>query len=211
MKTVVGEIQRRRSFAARCAALTIICGGGLLAQAPTPYTPLLSDQRWDYYWHETYLSPGIYLAALGNAGGGQFRNDPPEWGQGVEGYSKRAGSAFATFSIQVAVHHAAAAALHYDPRYFRCACKGFGPRLGHAFVWSFLTKNEEGETRFNAPVVAGAYAGGMIPYFWYPARYSPLKDGFRAGNQELGVVVGIAIIKEFSPELKRVFHPRANP
>jgi len=185
---------------------------GLSAQTPiAAYTPLTSSERWNHYLHQTVLSPGIYLASFAAAGGSQLAKDPPEWGQGVEGYSKRAGSLLATFSIQATVQEGAAAALRYDPRRLRCECQGTGRRLAHAFAWSFLTKNDEGQTRFNAPVVAGAYAAGMIPLLWYPDRYSPLKDGFRRGSQQLGFAVGANLIAEFSPELKRFFRRKSTP
>jgi len=182
------------------------------AQTPiAAYTPLTSSQRWDHYIHQTLLSPGIYLASFAAAGGTQLTKDPPEWGQGIEGYGKRAGSLFATFSIQATVQEGAAAALRYDPRHLRCECQGFGRRLGHGLVWSFVTKNDAGQTRFNFPVVAGAYAGGMLPMLWYPDRYSPLKDGLRRGSQALGFVVGMNLIAEFSPELKRFFRHKSTP
>ena len=184
----------------------------LSAQTPiAAYSPLTSSQRWDHYLHQTLLSPGIYLASLAAAGGSQLAKDPPEWGQGVEGYSKRAGSLLATFSIQASVQEGAAAALHYDPRHLRCECHGFGRRLAHGLLWSFLTKNDEGQTRFNFPVVGGAYAAGMIPMLWYPDRYNPLKDGFRRGSQQLGFSVGANLIVEFSPELKRFLRIKSAP
>jgi len=117
----------------------------------------------------------------------------------------------ATFSIQASVQEGAAAALHYDPRHLRCECHGFGRRLAHGLLWSFLTKNDEGQTRFNFPVVGGAYAAGMIPMLWYPDRYNPLKDGFRRGSQQLGFSVGANLIVEFSPELKRFFRIKSTP
>jgi hypothetical protein len=51
----------------------------------------------------------------------------------------------------------------------------------------------------------------MLPILWYPDRYSPLKDGFRRGSQELGFVVGTNLIAEFSPELKRLFRIKSTP
>jgi len=181
----------------------------LFAQTPpTAYTPLTAGERWEHYWNETFLSPGLYFAAFGAASGAQLANDPPEWGQGFKGYSHRTGSLFATFTIQATVHEAASAALHYDPRYLRCHCQGGGRRLRHAVVWSLLTKNDEGQTRFDLPVLAGAYASGIIPILWYPDRYSPWKDGFRLGSQQLGFSVGVNVIKEFGPELRRIFRPK---
>jgi len=175
------------------------------------YAPLTASQRWDHYLHLTFLSPGIYLASLAAAGGSQLAKDPPEWRQGFDGYAKRTGSLFATFAIQASVQEGTAAALGYDPRHLRCECQGAGRRLAHGVLWSFLTKNNEGQTRFNIPVVAGAYAAGMIPLLWYPDRYSPLKDGFRRGSQQLGFAVGANLLAEFSPEIKRFFRRKSTP
>jgi len=44
----------------------------------------------------------------------------------------------------------------------------------------------------------------MISALWYPARYDPMKDGVRWGSQQMGFSVGINILKEFTPELKRL-------
>lgn len=202
----------------RPALLLAIVAVALPAQTPAPaastppsYTPLTSHQRWDQYWHDTFLSPGLYFAALSYAGGAQWDKRPPEWGQGFDGYSKRTADFVATSAIEYTVRDATSAALGYDPRYIRCECKGAGRRLAHAFVWSFLTKNEQGHTRFNSPMLAGAYAGEMVPYFWYPNRYSPLKDGYRTGSQEVGITVGLNIFREFTPELRRLVHPGSNP
>jgi hypothetical protein len=172
---------------------------------------LTSSQRWDHYLHQSFLSPALYFVSFAAAGGAQFEKDPPEWKQGLEGYSKRTGNLFATFSIQTSVQEGAAAALHYDPRHVRCDCQGGGHRLAHAIFWSFLTKNDAGQTRFNFPVVAGAYAGGVIPLLWYPDRYSLLKDGVRRGSQDLGFAVGTNLIAEFSPELRHLFRHKSNP
>ena len=192
-------------------ALIPFLGTTLPAQIPTAYTPLTSSQRWEHYWHSTFLYPGLYFAAFGAAGGTQLVKDPPEWGQGLPGYGKRAGTFFASYAIQYTVQEAADAALGYDPRYIHCECKGGVRRVAHAFVWSFLTKNDQGHTRFNAPVLAGAYAGEIVPYLWYPSRFSPLKDGFRGGSQEVDITVGINIIREFGPELKRFFRVTPSP
>ena len=195
----------------RIFAFTLFASAPLWAQASTGYVPLSSSERLDHYLHKTFLSPAIYFAALGSAGGSLLSKDPPEWRQGVAGYTERSASIFASLVIQQSVSEGAAAALHYDPRYFRCDCHGVVRRTIHAFAWSFVTKNDEGRTRPNLPAIAGAYAGGMIPYLWYPDRYSPLKDGFREGSQQFSFTVGLNLIHEFSPELKRVLHSKNNP
>ncbi len=199
------------STAVPVLAFALFVAGSLSAQTPVPYVPLSSSERLDHYLHKTFLSPAIYFAALGSAGGSLLSKDPPEWRQGVVGYTERSASIFASLVIQQSVSEGASAALHYDPRYLRCECHGAVRRTVHAFVWSFVTKNDEGRTRPNLPAIAGAYAGGMIPYLWYPDRYSPLKDGFREGSQQFSFTVGLNLIHEFGPELKRILRPGTTP
>ncbi len=170
------------------------------------YMPLSNEQRWDRYWDQTFLSPGLYFASLGAASGAQLAHDPPEWRQGIAGYGRRAASQFGIFTIQTTVHEAGAAALGYEPRYLRCDCTGGWRRAGHAAKMSLLTVNREGKMRPDLPTLAGAYGSGMLSMYWYPARYHPLSDGVRAGNMQMGFVLGIHLIQEFSPEIKRVLH-----
>lgn len=178
------------------------------ATSDKDYKPLTAKERTDYLLRETIASPGIYFASFGSAIGEQTSNKPPEWKQGAKGYFHRVGSQFGAFAISRTIDNAGAAALGYDPRYIRSGNKGFPKRFAHAIAWSFLTYDGKRNIRFNAPVVAGAYGGAMISTLWYPDRFSPLRDGFRKGNIEIGVHVGVNVIKEFSPELKRVFRKK---
>jgi hypothetical protein len=135
-------------------------------------------------------------------------HDPAEWRQGYHGYSRRTASEYGQYTIQEAIHQGGAAAMGLDPRYLRCDCHGFTARVLHAVKGSFLTRNEEGKTRFDLPSVAGAYGTGMLSMYWYPSRYQPLSDGVRSGTQQIGFDTGMNLLDEFSPELKRFFHIR---
>ena len=170
------------------------------------YLPLTNDERWSRYWRDTLLSPSLYFAATAAAIGAQIHNSPPEWHQGVAGYSRRVVSELGVIAIQKTIAQGGAAVLGYEPRYLHCECRGFFRRSGHAVLWSFLTKNTAGATRFDIPSVAGAYGGGMISMLWYPARYEPLSDGVRIGNQQTGINVGLNVIREFTPEFRSLFH-----
>ncbi len=69
-----------------------------------------------------------------------------------------------------------------------------------------MTRNNEGETRFDVPAIAGAYSSGMLSMYWYPHRFSPLTDGVRVGNQQMGFYVGMNVLREFAPDVKRGLH-----
>ena len=184
--------------------LVITCCSAAFGQTPVTYRPLTASERWHRYWKDTIVSPGLYFAAVGAASGSQIGNDPPEWGQGVQGYAKRSASLLGIFAMQETIHQGGAATCGYDPRYLRCNCEGFFRRSGHALAWTLLTKNNAGQTRIDVPTVAAAYGSGMLSMYWYPARYSPLTDGVRVGTQQLGFAAGINVLREFGPEVKKL-------
>lgn len=174
--------------------------------SPGPTAALTSHERWQRYAAESIFSRTLYLAALGSAAGEQLGNDPPEWRQGAEGYARRSASQLGVLALKVTIAEGTAAALHYEPRYVRAGRSGFLPRMGHAVQWTFLTYDSERHIRFNIPAVASAYGSGMIATAWYPARFSVLHDGVRTGNQQMSLAVGLNVLREFAPELKRIFH-----
>jgi hypothetical protein len=143
---------------------------------------------------------GIYpfAGAAVAAGISQFGNAPPEWHQGVEGYSKRFGSDFGIAAVGTTARYGLAEALREDTMYYRCECRGVFPRLRHA-AFSTLTarRGDDGHRVFSVPALIAPYAGSMTAvYGWYPDRYGA-KDGFRMGNYSLLVNMGGNVALEF--------------
>ena len=132
------------------------------------------------------------------AGINQFSNSPPEWHQGVEGYSKRLGSDFGIAVVGTTARYGLAQALKEDMLYYRCECRGVLPRLRHAAI-STLTarRGADGHRVFSFPALVAPYAGSMTAvYGWYPNRYGA-KDAFRIGNYSMLAYVGSNISLEF--------------
>jgi hypothetical protein len=193
-----------------CFVAMCVSALGMAQSSPAPpndpgYAPLTGKQLSDRFFKEYLGSPFTYIAAAGAASGGQIGNDPKEWTRSWEGYGKRVGTTFAMFTIDTGVHEAGDAALGLDPRYFRCRCRGGLRRSWNAVEMSFLAYDGKGRKRFDLPQLSGAYGSGMIVTTWYPQRYDPLVQGVQMGHQQMGFVVGINLIREFSPELKRFF------
>lgn len=132
------------------------------------------------------------------AGVNQFTNSPPEWNQGVEGFSKRFGSNFAIAAVGTTTRYGLAQAFREDTLYYRCECARPLPRLLHAVI-STLTgrRSENGHRVFSFSALAAPYAGSMIAvYGWYPSRFE-VKDAFRMGNYNFLGNVGANIALEF--------------
>jgi hypothetical protein len=149
------------------------------------------------YLFDAYGPYPIVGAALA-AGINQIDNSPPEWRQGAAGYGKRFGSDFGILAVSTTTRYTLAEAFHEDTLYYRCECKGFFPRLGHAVISTLTSRRgDDGHRVFSFPALVAPYAGSMTAvYAWYPGRYNAM-DGFRIGNYNLLAYVGANIGLEF--------------
>lgn len=139
----------------------------------------------------------IAIAAV-DGGIDQADQTPPEWNGGASGYMERFGSDFAIEAIGTTARYALASAFREDTHYYRCVCKGFFPRVGHAVV-STLTarRGDDGHTVFSVPALVAPYAGSLSAvYGWYPSRYDG-EDALRMGNYTMLDYAGMNVLYEF--------------
>lgn len=167
------------------------------------FKPLTGKQRWGLYWRQTYWRPSALFSTAVPALVAQLKDNPPEWGQGTVGYSKRFANRVARTAIRDSVSAAGSAALGYDVRYVKCDCKGLLPRFGHAIAWNFLTLNRQGNTVLNIPRIGGSFAAEFIGRTWMPAGYNTAGDAMRSGAMQLGLHSLFNSIREFVPEKKK--------
>ncbi len=204
--------RRKMVFLLALPAMSLLAGAQSLVNAgdssgivvnPTPATPDLiytrPTQRTKFhnYTFDTFGPYPIAGAAFA-AGIGQAYNTPPEWKQGVEGFTKRIGSDFGIAAVSTTTRYGLAQAFKEDTLYYRCECKGVFPRLRHAVI-STLTarRGDDGHRVFSVPALIAPYAGSMTAvYAWYPGRYDG-KDALRMGNYTMLGYVGGNIALEF--------------
>ena len=177
-----------------------LVGAGVNAittQPDSPYNRPTEKTKLDNYLFAT-VGPYPLLGVALITGVNQLDNSPPEWKQGITGYSKRFGSNFAIAGIATTTRYALAEAFKEDTLYYRCACKGLFPRLSHALISSFTARHgEDGHPAFSFPAVIAPYAATMTAVnFWYPGRYNA-SDALRMGNYSLLGYVGWNIALEF--------------
>ena len=166
-------------------------------QMPLTYTRPTEKTKLHNYVFDTF-GPYPIVGAAVVAGINQYESTPPEWKQGAEGYSKRFGSDFGIAAVTTTTRYALAEAFREDTLYYRCACKGFFPRLNHAVISTFTSRRgDDGHRVFSFPALVAPYAGTMTAvYGWYPSRYNA-KDAFRMGNYNVLVFIGGNVALEF--------------
>lgn len=168
------------------------------------WKPVTSAQRWQIYRNNTYESTGAYTRVVITAGLDQWRDRPPSWPQGMEGYGRRVGQRFATFTLQDSAEAGLTAIAGYEPRYVRCKCSGVKARVAHAIKMNFLTLDRNGNNAFDWPKFASAYGVGMLATTWVN-DYKWSAQGIQSGNSQLYFGVAFSIAREFGPEIKKVF------
>ena len=173
--------------------------------ATSNYVPMTAEDRWSDYVRQNFAQPGVFFQTVVTALGDQTGNVPSEWGKSVGKFPQRIGSEFSRFTIGGTIKSMIAAGLHEDTRFHSCVCRGAWHRTIHAVSRTLLTYNQDGKRTLDIAGLAGLYGGAMVMTTWYPSGYTALGYGVRQGNLAAGITTGIYVIREFSPELKRLF------
>jgi hypothetical protein len=172
------------------------------------YAPLTGKERWNLYLRDAFWGPGVFFRAAGPALGAQLNNEPAEWGQGMEGYSKRFANRFGRFALRETYEATGAALLHHEVRYIRSNRSGFLPRAAHALTANFVTYDRSGRRTPHVARVGSVVAAEFTGNLWMPAGYRDTSTAMRGVGVQLGTSSAFNLIREFAPELKRIFTRR---
>ncbi|HEY3581028.1 MAG TPA: hypothetical protein VGK82_10805 [Pyrinomonadaceae bacterium] len=165
--------------------------------APTP-TFVFPDnhERFKRYVKST-IGPVRLGWSAADAGIGQWKNSPEEWGQGARGYGKRYASSLGANAIHQSVTYALDEALDLDTGFQKSTRSGFFPRFKDALIQNLTSRTRTGKRVISVPRFAGVYSGAIISReTWYPERYS-YKDGLRSGTRSLLEGFGLNLVREF--------------
>jgi hypothetical protein len=165
--------------------------------------PLTNSGKLRYAVESTFGPKALLNRAL-LAGLNQWRDYPPEWGQGWDAYGHRFGYRMTRLAARNAIILGFDVALKTDQRYDRCACSGWLPRTGHAWKRVFIARTDWGGERVNLGRVVGAYGGLAVAYQLMPEQYQTSSRILSNGSQYLVWRVVGNMIREFWPEIHRV-------
>jgi len=143
-----------------------------------------------------------YVAVL--AGVDQAENTDPSYKQGLKGYAKRYGAAFADTTVEnFMVGAIFPTILRQDPRYFQSGRGGFWRRSEYAVSRMVITRTDSGKRSFNYSEWAGSAVAAALSVTYHPAAD---RSAAAAANVWVSQLWGDALgfeIKEFWPDIKR--------
>jgi hypothetical protein len=139
----------------------------------------------------------------------QAENTDPSYRQGMKGYAKRYGAAYADTTIENFMTGAIfPSLLHQDPRYFQLGKGGFWHRAGFAASRLFITRTDSGKRQFNYSEWVGSAVAAAISPFYHPPQDRTAANSANIWVTQLwGDAVGFEV-KEFWPDIKRKLHKK---
>jgi hypothetical protein len=138
------------------------------------------------------------------AGIRQAENAYPAFGQGMSGYGKRYGTAFADqVDGNIMVGAVFPSILRTDPRYFRLGRRGFLYRFGYAMSRIVITRRDSCGRMFNVPEFAGNATAIGIANVYYPAADRGFSASFSSWSVQVGIDAFGNELKEFWPDIHR--------
>jgi hypothetical protein len=136
------------------------------------------------------------------AGIRQATNSSPGFGQGMEGYAKRYGTAFADqVDGNIMVGGVYPTILKIDPRYYRLGRGSFPHRFGYAFDRIFVARRDSGTHMFNIPEFAGNATAIAISNVYYPAADRSYSASLSGWGTQMGLDAFGNELKEFWPDI----------
>jgi hypothetical protein len=143
------------------------------------------------------------------AGIRQAENSSPAFGQGMEGYAKRYGAAFADqVDGNIMVGGVYPTILKIDPRYFRLGTGSFVHRFGYAIDRIFIARRDSGAHMFNVPEFAGNATAIAISNVYYPAADRSFSSSFSDWGTQMGLDAFGNELKEFWPDVHHYLQKR---
>ncbi len=139
------------------------------------------------------------------AGINQASDSNPSYGQGMQGYAKRYGTAYADNAIENFMASAVfPSLLHQDPRYYQLGRGGFWRRAEHAVGRVLVTRSDSGQSQLNYSELGGGFAAAAIStYSYHPQSERGFGNVVSVWGSQMGWDTVTYMIKEFWPDLRK--------
>jgi hypothetical protein len=175
---------------------------------PANHRPLTVREKYILSLHQAFdISAhvgNVFQAALQQAGNGQ-----PHYGQGWGAYAERFGANEGDqITGSLLMYGVLPSVLHEDPRYFRRARGSATARMSYAIDRTFVTRVDNGSSRFNTSEVFGQLMSSSISTTYYPQQDRTAARVFSNWVVNLGGNSGYNVLSEFYPDVMRALFGR---
>jgi hypothetical protein len=176
----------------------------LTVEEASSLPPLTAGQKFALTAKDSF-DPVVFAFIGLEAGINQASNTNPTFGQGLKGYSKRYGVAFADNAIGNFMTSAIfPAALHQDPRFYQMESGGIFHRAWYAGTRVLVTRSDRGRAQFNFSEILGNGMAAAISNAYHPGPRT-LSSNISIWGTQVGYDLVGYELKEFWPDIHRLF------
>ena len=175
-------------------------------ESSIPFARITAKQKLTIAAKDSFDWP-VYPTAALFATLYQLENSNPSFGQGMEGYAKRFGTAYGDQMIGNIMTEGLVPALgHQDPRYFRLGEGTKKSRAWYAVTQIFVARMDSGHKSFNFSEWGGNSLAVAISNAYYPDTRN-WNDNLQKLMIQCATDAFSNVLKEFWPDVKRrLFH-----
>jgi len=170
------------------------------------YKPLTTAEKYHIAFKNSFDWPNFFLLA-GYAVESQVVSGGFSHNGGMPGFARFYARGFSDQIIGSYVTEAILPSLlHEDPRYFRLGSGSLWRRTYYATSRIFVTRMDNGKSRFNVAEVVGNIGVDAITSWYYPESQSP-REGMERYGMQLGNDAISNLLTEFWPDMKHRLRP----
>ncbi|MFZ0684169.1 MAG: hypothetical protein WAM89_01380 [Terriglobales bacterium] len=175
---------------------------------PANHRPLTVREKFVLSLHQAF-DISAHIGNAFQAAMQQAANSQPHYGEGWGAFGKRfAANEGDQVSGSVLIYGVLPSLLHEDPRYFRRGKGSTFSRMWYAASRTFVTRTDEGASRFNNSQTFGQLISCSISTTYYPQADRSVSRVFSNWGVNLAGNSGYNILSEYYPDMKRLFWPR---
>ena len=187
------------------AGATPVAPGTTAGKQPAGWTAMSIKEKLEYDGRHLFDIDNLVYAGIG-ASIDQWRDRPPEWGQGWGPFGERYASHIGYYMVQRSIMFPVQAIDHEDTRYFRSKRSSYRGRIGDALLQTVWRYSDDGGRMPAYSEFFGDYGAAAMSRLWWPERFHNGKAIFVAGSDTILVDAGINVLHEFAPDIKRWIH-----
>ena len=171
--------------------------------ASQPTRSTFSHRERSRQYMKDVLNPLSFVQSGASAGIGQWRDRPPEWGQGASGYFARFASSFGQHITQETLKFGLSSALHEDDRYVPSGKTKFVPRLLYAMASTVRSRDAQGERQVSYSNIGSIAGASLLSRLWQPRSSGGAGDGAVNFGVSIAFSASINVAREFFPQRLR--------
>ncbi len=159
--------------------------------------PMMAKQKFQLALR-SLIDPVTFISVGSIAGIEQYNNNFSGYGQGMQGYAKRYGAAYADDVTGRLIGNALLPSLfHQDPRYFYKGKGSVHARFFYALESAVMTRSDSGHWEIDYSHIIGSFAAGAISNLYYPSGNRGASLVAINGAVDIASYAGENVLREF--------------